>query len=177
MADGSSAPKEGVHTRSRPDNKRSKSPGDEQRALEEKKKGRKPICDRKNFVERAVIWIKAGSYNPVWEKVKTESPDSRVVAGRELNRLVGGYLEVVPMEHVFGEKLPLEEIDGRHLIAYCNEEGRLKDLPLNVFTQEFGLRGQDGLVGDVVVALCNDEGETLVFTEADLALIPRSLLP
>lgn len=144
----------------------------------EAKKATKSVSDKKNFVESAVILIKAGSYNPVWEKVKTETETSKVVADKELNRLVGGYLESVPIDHVFRDKLPLEErYNGRYLLAYCNEEGRNNGMPINEFTQEFGLRGAYGLVGDIVITLGNDDGETLVFTEKDLDLLPRALLP
>lgn len=141
------------------------------------KKAAKSVSDKKNFVESAVILIKANTYNPVWEKVKTESEKSKVLADGELNRLVGGYIEVVPMEHVFRDALPLERPHGRYLIAYCNEEGRLQGMPFNEFTQEFGLRGAYGLVGDIVVALADEEGETLVFTEKDLDLLPKAILP
>jgi hypothetical protein len=141
------------------------------------KKAARSVSDKKNFVESAVILIKANTYNPVWEKVKTEKETSKVVADKELNRLVGGYLETVPFEHVFRDELPLERPHGRYLVAYCNEEGRLQGMPFNDFTQEFGLRGAYGLVGDIVVALADEEDETLVFTEKDLDLLPKALLP
>ena len=51
---------------------------------------------------------------------------------KELQALVGGYIEAVP---------------NVHPIAYCNEEGRLLNLPFNeLASQTFGQM----LVGDVV---------------------------
>lgn len=135
-------------------------------------------ADKKNFVEGAVILIKADTYNPVWAKVKTDAKPKGEISSGELRRLVGGYIEGVPFEHVFKEALPtMQSRSGRHLTLFCNEEGRLEGLPYNQFAQEFGLAGGEGLVGDVVIAVGTRSGGTKVFSEADLELLPKVLIP
>jgi hypothetical protein len=69
---------------------------------------------------------------------KTDGTIETVVLGKrkvtldELQKAVGGWIEAVP---------------GTRARAYCNEEGRLRGLPLNqVASQRFG----QVLVGDVV---------------------------
>lgn len=57
----------------------------------------------------------------------------------ELQEFVGGYIEIVP---------------GSGLMAFCNEEGRLLNLPLNPTAS---VRYHQHLFGDVIVC---DKGET-----------------
>lgn len=127
------------------------------------------------FGKGMVIWIKADSYNPVWEKVKLDS-DENIETG-ELQRLVGGHIEAPPMEHIFKDKLPEQSGETRHLELYCNEEGRNMGLPLNEFGQEFGLRGVYGLAGDVVICVGTPDGDSTFFTKEDLKLLPKALIP
>lgn len=69
-----------------------------------------------------------------------------------LQQLVGGYIEGVPAQH-----------DG--LAAWCNEDGRLGGLPLNVrataWWQRHGydVAHDDDLRGDVVFHGVNDQGD------------------
>ncbi len=64
--------------------------------------------------------------------VETVVLGDRVVLLEELQRAVGGYIEAVP---------------GTHARAYCNEEGRLLGLPLNL---RASAHFRQILVGDVV---------------------------
>ena len=142
------------------------------------KQAKTAVADKKNFVEGSVILIKADTYNPVWAKVKTDAKPKGEISSGELRRLVGGYIEGVPFEHIFKDELPTTQSrSGRHLTLFCNEEGRLEGLAYNQFAQEFGLAGGEGLVGDVVVAVGTRSGGTTVFTEADLELLPKALIP
>lgn len=131
--------------------------------------------EKKRFGKNMVIWIKHDSYNPVWENVELDADNQ--VKGEELRRLVGGYIEPAPFEHIFDGELPKQSNETRHIELYCNEEGRLMGLPLNQFAQEFGLRGASGLCGDVVVCVGTPDGETECFTEEDLKLLPKALVP
>jgi len=56
----------------------------------------------------------------------------------ELQRIVGGYIEVIPL--TFDD------------IIICNEEGKLKDLPHN-----FNMPVHGSIVGTVII--CSDDGE------------------
>lgn len=58
--------------------------------------------------------------------------NGRAFSLEELQKFVGGYIEHVP---------------GSRPLAYCNEEGRLKDLPVNAAASEFF---SQVLVGDVI---------------------------
>lgn len=74
----------------------------------------------------------------------------------ELQAAVGGYLEGVPL---------LDTYEGADCIAYCNEEGKLKRLPMNVkasraWNDALTAKGHsmhDVLVGDVVIITGDDE--------------------
>lgn len=79
----------------------------------------------------------------------------------QLQQLVGGYIEGVPSQH-------------HGLAAWCNEEGRLRGLPLNDRATSwwqrhgFDVGHDDDLRGDVVFHGVNDEGD-----EAD---VPASVV-
>lgn len=91
---------------------------------------------------------------------KAEIPDDREL--EELQRLVGGWVEYVP---VLGE-------DGNPLLSlFCNEEGKIEDLPPNGRANHlFGgaLNEGDYLVGGVVLmGPPDDKGDTLPLDYAD----------
>lgn len=77
-------------------------------------------------------------------------PDSGSGELRELQRLVGGWIEYVPTE--------------QDVTLYCNEEGKIEGLPFNVIaTQVFGdlLQPHDYLAGDIVaLGPIDSEGDT-----------------
>jgi len=63
----------------------------------------------------------------------------------DLQKAVGGYLEVVPHFEKFG---------GEWAMMFCNEEGKLHHLPPNPFAMTLTsdlFRANDYLVGDVVI--------------------------
>jgi len=68
---------------------------------------------------------------------------------QELQDLVDGYIEIVPQwSRHFGQRC----------IAYCNEEGKLRGLPMNHRATAFwwaalGQRVDDVLVGDIVLVV------------------------
>ena len=65
--------------------------------------------------------------------------------------LVGGYIENVTLE------------DGVGLV--CNEEGKLRNLPLNRAVSEL----RDTIRGPFFISRYNDEGETVDVTDSDVA--------
>ena len=67
-----------------------------------------------------------------------------------MQSLVGGYIENVTLE------------EGVGLI--CNEEGKLKDLPLNRRVEELN----DVIRGPFFISRYNDEGETVDVTPEDI---------
>ena len=67
-----------------------------------------------------------------------------------MQSLVGGYIENVTLE------------DGVGLI--CNEEGKLKGLPMNRRVKELN----DIIRGPFFISRYNDEGETVDITDADV---------
>lgn len=91
---------------------------------------------------------------------KTEIPDETEL--EELQRLVGGWIEYVPIYTDEGEV---------GLSLFCNEEGKIEGLPLNGRANHFfegELHAGDQLVGDVVLmGPPDDEGETLPLEHAD----------
>ena len=65
----------------------------------------------------------------------------------ELQRLVGGYIEAVPHWRKY---------EGARCIAYCDEDGKLKNKPVNrwatlTWYRSCGQHMGDVLVGDVVI--------------------------
>jgi len=71
----------------------------------------------------------------------------------ELQEIVGGYIELVPLFENFGDK---------GCVAFCNEEGKLNGLPINrVATLAWATGGghmvSDVLVGDVVIVQGDDD--------------------
>lgn len=66
----------------------------------------------------------------------------------DLTKAVGGYIELIPY---------FEKYEGKPCIAYCNEEGKLDGLPLNVEAQVAWEKAlgqpifEDHLVGNIVV--------------------------
>lgn len=65
------------------------------------------------------------------------------VGENEINPIVGGYIEFIPF--------------GKDAIAYCNEEGKMKRLPMNPLAtrlardRKIGLMRDDYLVGTIVI--------------------------
>lgn len=74
-----------------------------------------------------------------------------IAAGLDpMQSLVGGYIENVTLE------------EGVGLI--CNEEGKLKSLPLNRYVEEL----RDTIRGPFFISRYNDEGETVDVTPEDV---------
>lgn len=72
---------------------------------------------------------------------------------QELNKAVGGYLETVPLWETFR---------GKPCVVFCNEEGKIHNLPFNsvatvLWYQAIGQTHDDVLVGDVVVITGDEE--------------------
>jgi len=71
-----------------------------------------------------------------------------------LREAVGGPIEAVPYWHSF---------NGARCVAFCNEEGKLNKLPLNVKATALWLNyvphmlGHDVLVGDVIILTGDSE--------------------
>ena len=74
---------------------------------------------------------------------------------RDLQRRVGGYIEGVPgYNHHIVEGVPMPAA------MFCNEEGKLRDLPVNELATALWhtqWRTRDVLVGDVVVIYGDEE--------------------
>lgn len=94
------------------------------------------------------------------EPYKTEIPGDREL--EELQRLVGGFIEYVPL---YGDD------DEVALSLFCNEEGKIEGLPPNGRANHFfgdALLEGDVLVGNVVLmGPPDDDGETLPLDYAD----------
>lgn len=71
-----------------------------------------------------------------------------------LRRIVQGHIEVIPYFDCY---------EGTRCIAFCNEEGKLHELPLNPYAQIHWLRAlgvsnaNDHLAGNVAVVIGDDE--------------------
>jgi hypothetical protein len=70
----------------------------------------------------------------------------------ELQAAVGGYIEGVN----------ITKYDGEDAVAFCNEEGKLKRLPMNqkatrAWRDALGFEPGDILVGDVAIVTGDDE--------------------
>lgn len=92
-------------------------------------------------------------------------PEQRTVRGnltlQEMQEIVGGYIEIT---HADG--LP------KDVVIVCNEEGKLQNLPQNMWITRGG--AEDLLVGTFFV--CKTEGEELVpLTDAEAAKIAAKL--
>jgi len=72
----------------------------------------------------------------------------------DLQTAVGGYVESIPMFDLY---------KGEHCVAFCNEEGKLKGLPLNAvatgywWEQRHPHPPNDMLVGDIVIITGDNE--------------------
>lgn len=75
-----------------------------------------------------------------------------------LQSLVGGLLEYVPLEFVFPST--------PELFFYCHAEGKLQRLALN-----FAWGTSDYVMGPIVVMRSTDEGTETSLTSADVALL------
>ena len=73
----------------------------------------------------------------------------------QLQSGVGGWLEHFPLQD------PLSAFD-----AFCDEEGILKGLPVNLVAS--GLSSVGRICGNVVICLHNGEGDTIGISDADL---------
>lgn len=90
---------------------------------------------------------------------KAEIPENKEL--EELQRIVGGWIEYVPVHNN----------DEVGLSLFCNEEGKLQGLPVNLRATHyfsFALREDDVLVGDVILMGPPDEkGDTLQLEDVD----------
>jgi hypothetical protein len=91
-----------------------------------------------------VIVIPADDSQPVETRDTDQQPGLP-----ELQKIVGGYIEVVPHWDT--------HLD-RECVVYCNEEGKLNELPINMratvaWYQAIGGRVDDVLVGNVVMVV------------------------
>ena len=91
-----------------------------------------------------IIIIPADASQPVQSREADEQPPVH-----ELNAIVGGSLEHVPLWN---------DYMGMDCAVYCNEEGKLHNMPVNVratvlWYQHNGRRLDDVLVGDVVMVV------------------------
>lgn len=88
----------------------------------------------------------------------TEIPDTDELA--VLQSLVGGYIEVVPMD--------------RPVSVFCNEEGKIKGLPINYRADHVLGIPNDVLVGTVVVlGEVDEDGETTSLGDLTEPLLER----
>jgi hypothetical protein len=84
-------------------------------------------------------WPAAFTLSSQGQVIVVTPKNGRDFSSREINKVVGGHFQVVPLHN------------GYQL--WCNEEGKLMDLPVNKFATMF-MRGWDVVVGDVLV--CRD---------------------
>lgn len=71
----------------------------------------------------------------------------------DLRAFVGGYIETVPR---------FAQLDGQYCVVFCNEEGKLNGLPVNVmatraWAKAAGMPLDDVLVGPVAICMGTDE--------------------
>jgi Domain of unknown function (DUF3846) len=97
---------------------------------------------------KCVILIPVNARRPMRLLRVTREPSLR-----RLQRIVGGYIEAVPHwdSHV-----------GTPCVAWCNEEGKLDELPINyrataLWWAHLGQRVDDVLVGNVVLCCGFDQ--------------------
>ena|SRR6185312_4621569 len=89
-----------------------------------------------------------------------QAPHTQEVDGLEdMQKIVGGYIEYVDL----GALSQIPELEGYDL--YCNEEGKLIGLPLNVIFPA------DHMMGDFFISKANEEGETISLTKEDIEKI------
>lgn len=91
----------------------------------------------------------------------------RNVEDAEINPLVGGWIEFIPF--------------GKDAVAYCNEEGKIKNLPRNplatrlALQRKVGLHQFDYLVGTIVIFGPGDgEGGESDVTNELIAQLPKA---
>jgi hypothetical protein len=75
----------------------------------------------------------------------------------KLRTAVGGYIEQVPLFHTF-----MWNNEKRRCVVFCNEEGKVHDLPVNhratfYWLNSLGHPIEDVLMGDVAVVIGDDE--------------------
>lgn len=104
---------------------------------------------------RAVI--KRAGYLPV-EAILADSDTLRAT-----QRAVGGYIEMAFC-------LPSHD-EGYTVDVYCNEEGRLRGLPLNILNPRTG----DVIVGDVIAVRGDPDGNTVDLTDLEVRAMLRVL--
>jgi hypothetical protein len=90
----------------------------------------------------SVIIIPADASQPLTQMLAEKQPTLQ-----ELHAIVGGYIEVVPH---------WDDHNGEPCVVYCNEEGKLNELPINdratlMWWNVLGQRVNDVLVGNVVL--------------------------
>jgi len=82
------------------------------------------------------------------EEVRVRETDTQPGL-QELQDIVNGYIEAVPH---------WEQHDGRPCVVYCNEEGKLRELPINMratvaWYLALGSQVDDVLVGDIAIVV------------------------
>jgi hypothetical protein len=60
----------------------------------------------------------------------------------ELQKIVGGYIETVPYFNTY---------EGERAVAFCNEKGKLHNLPLNITATALWMRQVQGAIADALV--------------------------
>jgi len=84
-----------------------------------------------------------------------------------MQKIVGGYIE-----HIFIPELENPKATSYHhrqqIDIFANEEGRLKNLPPNIVTQDGTI-----LVGTILASRTNSDGETVSLIEGDLELLQK----
>lgn len=80
----------------------------------------------------------------------TEEIITKVPTLEDLQKIVGGYIEVVPYFNRYDDKM---------CVAFCNEEGKLKQLPVNMPAQALWMQAVEGrplndmLVGSIAIVV------------------------
>lgn len=98
--------------------------------------------------------MKATVYIYKTDGIKEVKEYNKIIPLEDLRSAVGGSIETVPYWTTH---------EGKPCVAFCNEEGKLRELPLNGmatiqwYTDTPSMRGRDVLVGDVIVIMGDKE--------------------
>ena len=90
------------------------------------------------------------------KKVKTIEYEDTIDTYNVLKSAVGGYIEIV-----YVNELP------KNVYVFCNETGKLNNLAPNLNI------GYDIVVGTVIFARHNEDGDTIGLTDSDIADIEK----
>lgn len=97
--------------------------------------------------------------NCLKEKQITDSDTNRLEA---LQEIVGGYIE----------RVPIQQLDEKHITILCNEEGKLKGmLPTLAILSKSQGKIIEALVGDLIFIGYNDDGDFVSLTEEQLQFL------